>query len=102
MNGWRGEEVVGVVVSLRFVLGLMLVFAGVEKLRDIQGFVAGVLQYKILPVGLAGWYGRLLPVVELGTGVFLILGVWSVPVATLSAAMFASFAIAVAINLLRK
>jgi putative oxidoreductase len=102
MDSWRGEEVTGIVVALRLILGAMLVFSGVEKLCNLQGFVAGVIRYKILPAGLAGWYGRLLPIVELGTGVFLILGIQLKPTSIISTAMFASFAIAVTINLLRK
>ncbi|OGO35913.1 MAG: hypothetical protein A2W35_19150 [Chloroflexi bacterium RBG_16_57_11] len=103
MYGWTsGGSVPELVTPLRLVLGIILISAGAAKLREHTAFVAGVLQYQVLPAPLARWYGRLLPFVELGTGVFFILGVWILPAATISAAMFASFTFAVTINLLRK
>jgi len=87
---------------LRFVLGITLAVAGMGKIQNLSAFVQGVLQYQVLPVSLARWYGRLLPFVEIGTGAFLLLGMWLPLVAIMSAAMFLSFAIAVTINLFRK
>lgn len=65
------EGTFSLVLPLRLILGSILLIAGIEKLRDLSSFVAGVQQYKVLPVNLAGWYGRLLPFIELSAGVLL-------------------------------
>lgn len=94
--------VAAIVLVLRLIIGITLLLAGGGKLRHLSSFVAGVLQYQILPASLARWYGRLLPIVELVTGILLVAGVWLPLAATLAVAMFASFAVAVGINLNRK
>lgn len=87
---------------LRLVVGITLMWASVGKLRQLSAFVTGVRQYRILPDPLALWYGRLLPAVELVTGVLLLVGEWVLLAAILAVAMFTSFAIAVSVNLIRK
>lgn len=90
------------VTPLRLMLGMTLAYAGLQKARNLPAFVAGVLQYRILPAPFARWYGYLLPVAEVGTGTLLLIGVWIQAAAIVSAAMFASFSIAVGLNLIRK
>jgi uncharacterized membrane protein YphA (DoxX/SURF4 family) len=91
-----------IAIVLRLVLGITLTLGGITKIKYLSVFVQGVLQYRVLPVSLARWYGRLLPFVEVGTGAFLILGLGTQIVAVVSALIFASFAIAVGVNLTRK
>jgi uncharacterized membrane protein YphA (DoxX/SURF4 family) len=95
-------EMTLLIVSFRWVLGLTLLMAGVAKLRHLSAFVAGVLDYDLLPAPLGQLYGRLLPLIEIGTGVFLLLNRWVRPSAFISGLMFISFAIAVIVNLVRK
>jgi len=95
-------DVSALATVLRFVLGITLLVAGVGKIQNLSAFAQGVLNYRVLPAPLARWYGRLLPVIEMGTGALLLLGVWVRPAAMISAAMFVSFAIAIGINLARK
>ncbi|MBM3179008.1 MAG: DoxX family membrane protein [Chloroflexi bacterium] len=102
VNLISGDSVVEFSLILRFILGLTLTFAGTGKLHHLSHFVAGVLRYQILPTHLARWYGRLLPIAEIGVGVLLLIGIWTRPAAIISTAMFVSFAIAVGINLAYK
>lgn len=88
-------------IPLRLILGITLIIAGLEKVRNPQAFVTGVVQYQILPAPLVRWYGRLLPLVEIDTGALLFSGIWIRPAAAVSAMMFISFSIAVGVNLAR-
>lgn len=97
------EFIAEVATPLRLVVGITLIWASISKLRHLSAFVTGVQHYHILTDRLAQWYGRLLPSVELVTGVLLIVGEWMVFFAAiLAVAMFTSFAIAVSITLIRK
>lgn len=86
---------------LRYVLATALIAAGTPKFHNSSAFVQGVIQYDVLPAGLARWYGRLLPLFEVSTGVFLFLGVEIHASAALSAAILLSFAVAVSVNIAR-
>ncbi len=63
----------GLTTVLRLVLGITLTTAGIGKTQNLRAFAQGVMAYQILPTSLARWYGRLLPIVEIGTGAFLLL-----------------------------
>ena len=89
-------------LAVRMALGAILIVAGIGKLLHPAKFVAGVVEYKILPQLFAIWYGRLLPFVELGTGLFLLLGIFTQMIALITTLMFLSFMMAVGINLKRK
>lgn len=97
-----GDYLATLITPLRLILGMTLALAGIEKMRHLSIFVAGVLRYQILPIRLARWYGRLLPVVEIGTGTLLLLGSWMRPAAIVSATLFVSFSIAVGLSLARR
>ena len=101
-NLFFGGDIATLIVPLRLILGITLALAGVEKMRHLSSFIGGVLQYQILPISLARLYGRLLPMVEVGTGTLLMIGSWTRPAATVSAILFVSFAIAVGLNLARR
>lgn len=82
-------------------LGLIFLASGLSKLQDPKGFVLGVLEYEVLPPRLAIIYGRILPIVEVVTGLALVLGIWPSAAGLLSAALLLSFLVAVIINLAR-
>lgn len=98
LGGYGGS----ITASLRLILGITLIFAGLEKVRELPDFVIGVIYYKVLPENVARWYGRLLPFVEIGAGALLLFGIWTKSVSILSIAMLVSFSIAVSLNLARK
>lgn len=99
-------ETVGFLTSLglvlRFILGLTLLWAGISKFKQWSRLVHGVIEYHILPPAPARLYGRLLPLLEVGTGALLFLGILVRAAALLASLMFLSFAIAVSINLARR
>jgi len=97
-----GDYLATFITPLQLILGMTLALAGIEKMRHLSIFVAGVLRYQILPIRLARWYGRLLPMVEIGAGALLLLGSWMRPAAIVSATLFVSFSIAVGLNLARR
>lgn len=83
---------------VRLTLGLIFVGSALGKLRDPGTFVHGVLDYEILPRGVAHVFGLLLPYVELGTAVLLISGFYPAIAASLALLLLVSFAIALGIN----
>ncbi len=101
-NLFFGGYIATLILPLRLILGITLVLAGIEKMRHLSSFVAGVLRYQVLPIRLARWYGRLLPMIETGTGTLLLLGNWIQPAAIVSVTLFVSFSIAVGLNLARR
>jgi uncharacterized membrane protein YphA (DoxX/SURF4 family) len=87
-------------LSRLLLAGVFLVSAR-GKLRDPRGFVQLVVAYRILPLPLARLYGRLLPWLEAGLGVWLVLGVAAEYAGALAGLLLLSFAFAVATNLVR-
>jgi uncharacterized membrane protein YphA (DoxX/SURF4 family) len=59
---------------LRLVLGGLIGFAGAVKLLDTQTFFVGLLQLELLDANLAWLVSRVVPVVELVLGVWLLTG----------------------------
>lgn len=58
------------------VLGSTFLLSGLGKLRDLRGFVLGVLEYEVLPRPWAITYGRLLPFIEVICGSALLIGLF--------------------------
>lgn len=81
-------------------VGLVFLVAGTAKLRDRQLLPGVVANYRLLPGVLVSPVALMLPVVELGTGIALILGLR--PAAPLAAiGLLLLFALAMAINIRR-
>jgi hypothetical protein len=88
-------------VVLRITLGLIFLVSSLAKLRALQRFIEGVVDYHVLPSSLAQLYGRLLPLVELAVGILLTAGV-ALPVASVVAILLlTSFGVAMGINIVR-
>lgn len=88
--------------AVRIAIGLVFLFSSIGKLRDVRGFVKGVVDYQVLPASLATAYGYLVVPTEVFVGVSLILG-WQVGVgAVVALLLLISFLIAVSINLRRQ
>ena len=82
-------------------LGIMFLASGFSKLRDMDGFVLGVMEYEILPPKLALAYGRVLPFAELLCGLGLLLGLVPLVFGTFATMLLLSFLTAVSVNLAR-
>jgi uncharacterized membrane protein YphA (DoxX/SURF4 family) len=86
---------------LRLVLGGLLVLAGVTKLTDRPAFRQAVAEYQLLPVALERPFAMALPWIEVAIGALLLLGLGTMAVAALAVPLFASFGIAIGVNLAR-
>jgi len=84
-----------------FAVGLTFLVSGASKLRTPGPFVLAVLEYRVLPARLARIYGRALPFAEVICGLALVTGLWPVAAGGFAMILFASFLVAVTINLAR-
>jgi len=89
------------VVLTRWLLATVLLVAGVSKLFDREGFGQAVESYQILPTHAAQALALILPYLEIAVGFALAVGVWTRGAAVLTLSLFASFMIAIAINIAR-
>ena len=80
----------------RLVLGGVLLAAGGLKIGNLQKSAMSVRAYELLPVGLANFLGYVLPWVEIGMGLLLIVGVAVSIVGLLGALTMFAFVIAIA------
>lgn len=86
----------------RLCIGLLLIIAGVGKLRMPKGaFTRIVLGYELLPSTVVKFLSWSIPISEIILGVFLVLGLWLKWVTILAAILLCAFSFAVTINLLR-
>ena len=95
------DRTLDLLLLARTVAGLVLIFASVPKLTSPGKFSQIVQEYQLLPNKFARVAGRILPLIELACGFALLLGIstpWPGVVAML---LFALFAGAISINLLR-
>ena len=83
-----------VVLAARLLLGGIFLASAIGKLQHPALFVDTVVDYGMLPDGLARFYGTVLPWAELAVGVSLVLGLLSVAAAAVGGGMTVSFAIA--------
>lgn len=91
------------IISLGF--AMLFLLAAAHKLGDRAHFRASFEAYEIIPAGLSSLVARIIPVLELFLGIgWLILGLFALElriVSIVSAALLASYALAIAINLQR-
>ncbi|MEE2876590.1 MAG: MauE/DoxX family redox-associated membrane protein [Candidatus Neomarinimicrobiota bacterium] len=79
----------------RIVLGMIFIYASLEKIRDPGAFAGNIQNYQFLPYSLTNLLAILLPWVELYVGACLILGVFVDGAALLSAGMMVMFIVAI-------
>lgn len=82
--------------AFRIIFGSVLLVAGGIKITDPYGSATSVRAYQILPVHIANFLGFVLPFIEVGLGIFLIIGIWVKYVSILSSAIMVIFVIAIA------
>jgi hypothetical protein len=90
-----------IVKFLSVALGLMLAGAAWHKLAALSRFTAVLADYRLLPASLVPPLALLIPAVEILLAAAWLTGIALAAVAPLTAAMFAVYALAIAINLLR-
>jgi hypothetical protein len=88
-------------VVLRTALALLLVVAALHKQSSRDAFRATLEAYALLPSGVLGAVARGVPGLELAAAVLLIAPRASAVGAVLAAALFAVYALAMGVNLLR-
>jgi len=88
--------------ALRIIVGLVLLVSGAEKLLSpYQNFLYALQAYQMLPHGMEEAVARFLPWVELFTGLFTVLGLWTAWALRAAMVLFAGFVVVVGQALLR-
>ncbi len=90
-----------VILIFRLVLGFTLIYASLDKIANPDQFARIVYNYHILPEFLINVFAITLPWVELVTGLFLILGIFTESASFLASFLFVVFIIAISVNLFR-
>jgi putative oxidoreductase len=78
-------------LSARLIIGFAFLYACVHKIWDPAGFAVSIRNYMIVPAAWSNILAVTLPWIELGAGVFLILGIHTRPAALITTSMLAVF-----------
>jgi len=79
--------------TLRTIVGLVLVVAAIDKAADPSAFAVSIMNYKLIPEGLALAVATVLPWIELVTGLCILFGVLRAGGAVVASGLFAIFAV---------
>jgi putative oxidoreductase len=90
---WRGHAVLG--LAARLYLGTIFLLACGHKLMDPGAFAIDIATYQILPLVLVNPMAIILPWVELGAGIMLLVGFRTQAAALLIAGMMTVFVVAI-------
>ena len=82
-------------LATRLFLGILFVYASLDKIRNPAPFSDTVMNYHVLPEILVNLFSLWLPVAEFVAGALLLLGVWSQAASGLILAMMAMFLVAI-------
>ncbi len=86
---------------LAILIGLVFIWASLDKLRYPDRFADIVRDYDLLPLAFVNAFALVMPWLEVVTGVALIAGLWRRAAGLLSVGLFSLFLIAIAQALLR-
>jgi len=81
--------------AFRLIFGGVLLVAGGLKVSDPYGSATSVRAYQMLPIDLANFLGFVLPFIEVGIGLLLIVGIWVRLSAIAGGALMVMFIIAI-------
>ncbi len=95
MKKFLSEKQPWVTFFFRLILGGVLLVAGGLKVTDPYASATSVRAYQVLPVPIANFLGFVLPFIEVGLGIFLIIGIWVKFVSVLGAALMLVFVVAI-------
>lgn len=84
-----------VTLAARLLVGCLFLYACIHKIGDPVAFAAAIRNYTILPAAWSNIAAITLPWIELGAGLFLILGIQTRPAALLTTSMLAVFLAAI-------
>jgi putative oxidoreductase len=90
-----------IVLLLRVVLGAILIVAGASKVGHAAEFAAQIAGFRLLPQPVIAPLALLLPFLEILTGGYLILGLFTRAAAWVATVMFAVFDLAIASAVVR-
>ena len=85
----------------RVILGIVLIYASIDKIVHPVEFAKVIGNYNVLPFGLENLLGIVLPVLELMVGICLVLGIMIDGSAIIAAGMMVVFIIAISQALFR-
>ena len=85
----------------RVILGIVLIYASIDKIVHPAEFAKAIGNYNVLPFGLENLLGIVLPVLELLVGICLVLGIMIDGSAIITAGMMVVFIIALSQALFR-
>lgn len=83
------------ILLARLFIGVMFIYASVHKIADPGAFAVSIRNYLIIPPAWSHIAALTLPWVEMGAGVFLVLGIQTKPSALLTTCMLAVFLAAI-------
>jgi len=83
-------------LAARLILGATLLVAGLLKAVNLEASADSVRAYQMLPYGMAGFVGTVLPIFEMVIGALLIIGAFTRISATIASALMVVFIIAIA------
>ncbi len=91
----------GIFHITRLLLGIVFIYAGIQKIIDPQGFAQAVYNYQILPDELINLAALTLPWLELLVGLCLVSGICLPGSSIISSGLFMIFIGALTYNLMR-
>jgi uncharacterized membrane protein YphA (DoxX/SURF4 family) len=100
----RAEKVLSskyVVFAARLILGVVFIYASLEKIQNPAGFAQAIYNYRMVPEALINIMAIVLPWLELICGILIIVGVFVRGSALLIGAMLAVFIVALSSAILR-
>ena len=88
-------------VIFRLVLGIVFIYAAIDKISDPYTFAVDIRNYRILPDIFSNFFALILPWIELFCGLFLIIGIFIRSSAIIIAAMLMVFILAISLAMIR-
>lgn len=90
-----------IILSIRWILGFTFIAASIHKIADPAMFAKTIYGYDLFPHITINFIAIVLPFIELLTGLFLVLNIYSKSAATLAGIMLVAFILAISINMAR-
>ena len=86
---------------LRIILGVVFIFAGIEKIADPASFAVAISNYRILPYELINIPAIAIPWIEICSGILIIYGKWIKENSAIISALLLLFNLLIIIALIR-
>jgi uncharacterized membrane protein YphA (DoxX/SURF4 family) len=90
-----------IVPVFRLVIGIIFLYAGIMKIADPLGFAQILYNYRLVPAWAINPLAITLPWVECVAGASLLFGIWTLGGGVVTSTLFAVFAAALGLNLIR-